>query len=588
MKKLLTILLILASSLVHAQTRPDWIDVKNKPDFDVRAYGAKPGDSADDSTAIQAAVNAAVTAGGGRVIFGSGGIYNVAKAIVVPYGNRHLTIDGGSLHTRLQCTTATSAIILQCNVPLGGYSGRCLDVLIQNLEVYGDITDEAPLAATGIDVRGGGGVYLDNLRVFGFATGVRLDGSEIDISRSTVGNCDTGIKVTDAFGADGLVSIRSCWIAGNYDHQILTENTREVRITDCNIVAVATSDTAGIVVSGNDPAKVMNVLSVERCFFESGNATNPQVLLAHPVYNARFSGCNFNETGGTGTTHRIQIASGAHEVTFDNCYAYNADKSNIWIKSTQDSKLRINITGMSGGGAPAVWTLVTDDRPIFHMNTFADTWGPPVNANRFFIKSYSGWAFQNTLTYPASSTFVATDCVQLVQTATSTATWAEWFPDTNDWGHYDNDIVFIDAIIQTTNAYDARLGIVPFICRSDGTNATDSVSLSNWLVQTIDGQHRVFFSFVMPQGYRLYSIRFGNPGGLTGAYAAERRLLYMAIHSKLMRPQDKLYWYNPSAAPTDGAWLNYDSVYFRGDEGVPSAGKMGFTYIASTSTWVDF
>lgn len=101
MKKIIGILVFICVVLCvnsgWGQTRPNWVDIRSKPVFDVREYGAKT-DGTDATDAINAAIHAAyismqpsAEAGGYyranqsvRVMLAPGGLYNIEGTILLP------------------------------------------------------------------------------------------------------------------------------------------------------------------------------------------------------------------------------------------------------------------------------------------------------------------------------------------------------------------------------------------------------------------------------------------------------------------------------------------------------------------------
>lgn len=96
MNKLLStiLILVLISSCVVAQTRPDWLDIKNKPTYDVREYGAKGDGVTDDTAKIQAAIDAAHAAGGGEVwLHGNHAVSTIGLRSGVTLRGRSASLD---------------------------------------------------------------------------------------------------------------------------------------------------------------------------------------------------------------------------------------------------------------------------------------------------------------------------------------------------------------------------------------------------------------------------------------------------------------------------------------------------------------
>lgn len=77
-------LLSLACSL-NAQTRPDWLQIANKPVIYVSDYGAVGDGVTDDTDAIDEAISA--LSGGGTLVFASGKNYHITSSLIFPYDN---------------------------------------------------------------------------------------------------------------------------------------------------------------------------------------------------------------------------------------------------------------------------------------------------------------------------------------------------------------------------------------------------------------------------------------------------------------------------------------------------------------------
>lgn len=88
LKGLCVLFLFLFSVLgANGQTRPDWLDIKNRAPKDVKQFGAKGNGSADDTAAIQAAIDS------GGAIFFPAGTYLISSPLEIRK-NRTLTMFG--------------------------------------------------------------------------------------------------------------------------------------------------------------------------------------------------------------------------------------------------------------------------------------------------------------------------------------------------------------------------------------------------------------------------------------------------------------------------------------------------------------
>lgn len=96
------------------------------PLFDVTEYGAIGNGTADDTTAIQSALNACHSAGGGTVFFPTG-TYKLTNQLIC-YSNQIIELNGSTL---LQGAQISNLLMGYCNTTIGAYDG-CHDIIVQN------------------------------------------------------------------------------------------------------------------------------------------------------------------------------------------------------------------------------------------------------------------------------------------------------------------------------------------------------------------------------------------------------------------------------------------------------------------------
>lgn len=242
MRKFLTLLLIFCCAVSSGQTRPDWLDIKNKPFVDVRNYGVK-GDGSDDYPELKAAIE-------------TGGI------IVIP-GSMTITIDAPNADAGITITKDTwiignGARIVQ-KVPSSGtpYGMIYLQATTNNLNIRIDnlFVDGADTARLGIavylDVANSGGV----LEINGCKS-ENMAGGLVDLSTAGIvsnGMFDTvsiaGCVVDDiARTASGTPSAVSATGIGVYS-ALGTTKISNCKITDITSNAASSwIDADGIVV----------------------------------------------------------------------------------------------------------------------------------------------------------------------------------------------------------------------------------------------------------------------------------------------------------------------------------------------------
>jgi hypothetical protein len=241
--------------------------------YNVKSYGALGDASHDDTTAIQAALTAVNTRGGGTVFLPKGFYKTTAPLIIYP----HTTLRGEGRKISV-IHTAHNGDGLQSTHTINTNTAVCL-----RLEDFG--LDNYPLGggtATGggfVDV-GGSFIELRNVYVRSFLQNVILDGSE----HVLITGCE--------FICDGPTEV-NVWMTNGPDHTLgyTTGFTNVVTITDCQFNATTGThirDDGGAnhnIVHNNFNAATTGIraantssLRLEGNFFES-QTTNP-VLLA--------------------------------------------------------------------------------------------------------------------------------------------------------------------------------------------------------------------------------------------------------------------------------------------------------------------
>jgi hypothetical protein len=143
--------------------------------FSVTAYGATGNGSTDDTTAIQAALNAAVAASGGAVYFPAG-TYKITSALTVPNTYNGLRICGAGIASNIVCHGNIDGFDIQA----GDYCWFD-DLLISNA---GTPTSGNAISFTGIDAW-----RIDKVKINGTWNGVYATGTGVG----------TATGITDTF-----------------------------------------------------------------------------------------------------------------------------------------------------------------------------------------------------------------------------------------------------------------------------------------------------------------------------------------------------------------------------------------------------
>jgi hypothetical protein len=132
--------------------------------FNVKSYGAKGDDSTDDTTAIQNAINACITAGGGIVYFPAGTYKVTSTLTATSSGNLNVYLYGdGPLVTIIDCHngSATDCVRYYSSATGGDDGGG-----IANLAIYGA---NAVAGCTGLHAGDVNDFHLDNVYVSNFS-----------------------------------------------------------------------------------------------------------------------------------------------------------------------------------------------------------------------------------------------------------------------------------------------------------------------------------------------------------------------------------------------------------------------------------
>ena len=200
--------------------------------FNVKDYGAVGDGTADDTAAVQAAIDAAEVVGGGTVYL-SGGIYKLSAALTITDG---IILAGAG-------KSPSSALPTDLNFT---HNGRCIiidsgsDIVIRDMYIHSAATTDDVVAVKGSSRR----ITLERLIVNGTGTtgvGVYLGADagwviESTVHQMSVVDCGTGIRVSEACTSIG---IRDCYANAN------SSAGYDIRGTYCALESCA-SDTNGL------------------------------------------------------------------------------------------------------------------------------------------------------------------------------------------------------------------------------------------------------------------------------------------------------------------------------------------------------
>jgi hypothetical protein len=237
-------------------------------DFDVTRFGARGDGKTDDSTAAQAAIDAALKAGGGRIHFPAG-IYRTTRSLRFRSGERvDVTGDGFS-----------STLLHENDEPLLLWptSVSCREVSVRHLRVECTARDKSPDSAVISCLGGVERSYFQHLLFF--TEGVRSGSgiiTETVADTTTVESCimwrigGTGLRV--ARGSE--IRIIGGRITG--DGSLRPENIGVHLVGNNGGVHVATTDLIGL----NTGMKIGQV----------GSTSNREIFLTHTTFDSSVHG----------------------------------------------------------------------------------------------------------------------------------------------------------------------------------------------------------------------------------------------------------------------------------------------------------
>jgi len=256
-------------------------------EVNVKWFGAVGDGATDDSTAIQASIDA-VTASKGIVFFPeSSSSYFIASALTVPRGVTLKGLGHDSPST-IECDTLNNDITF---ITLVGYAQ------IESLNIEGNSTTQGILVAiTGGIYTFTGNVKLKDVRITGAEVGLFINSvfnlvlDNVEVIYNVIGVDMSPLTDAGDNGYINVVSFNSCYFIGNTDYDVYANPA--VRMSDI-VFNNCTFD------PGPTIAKVYAFtsypLSFNDCYFEGGS-TVP--AFSGYLSTVGFTACYFNGTKG--------------------------------------------------------------------------------------------------------------------------------------------------------------------------------------------------------------------------------------------------------------------------------------------------
>ena len=309
--------------------------------INVRDYGAVADGVTDDTAAIQAAINAAQTAGRRLHFPGTAQFYLTSAALSVVHP---LDIGGDYGGAIIKTSSPTQNIFTLASV----------DVSMHDLKLDATVPRTA---GDYVNISSGGDVKIERVVFRNHISGIKLAGS---ISTIDIANCyfyqptaSTGVGITVSGGVD--VAIRGCLMsaAGTSPQPlagIVINGCGDCTLQDINTV----QHYSGLLINPQ-AGQIVDCVYASDCFFDTSDGYGLQVIPAGTgaVERSRFIGCWFSSHGIDGV---ILTGTGAiRGMEFHGCHAL-ANGNSGWILGNGSG---LTLTGCQAAGNTTAGVSVT-------------------------------------------------------------------------------------------------------------------------------------------------------------------------------------------------------------------------------------
>lgn len=314
MKKLLIFLLLITNVTCFGQTRPHWLDIKSKPVFDIREYGAKADDSNDDGVAINAAILAAYADKGGTVYIPKG-VFIASTTIVLP-ATYPVLIEGAGIGLTTLRATGNGESGLSAVNPTGGT--QLVGGGVRGLTISGNGTN----SNVGLHLGNVTRCSFENIYITGFKVGIAIKsawGNHFEDIHVALCREQALLTETDA---NATVFTNCEFFASTSATNVLITGGRALSFVGCAIEA----GDIGVQIFPLASARVDSI-TFDKCYFE-GNTTNDIVIGEADLDPVAINGVNiknsvFYAISGTATTS-IDIYGGS-AITVEDCQFLNGN-----------------------------------------------------------------------------------------------------------------------------------------------------------------------------------------------------------------------------------------------------------------------
>lgn len=312
--------------------------VQSSPFYDVKNYGATGDGTTDDTASIQAAINAAIAAGGGVVWFPAGTFLSSDLSM-----DRNVSILGSGQLSIVKAKAGTSSLFYySTGFGFGGY--------IADITLNGDGE-----GVNGINIEGGLLLNIDNVQVNNFTgVGIKLRGVLIGtIQNTTIWFCDIGIDADHGTTSEGDMPANLIRLVNsNIQHNStwgVKWNTGDMLIVDGGDFEVngttGNSSTGAIYIK---PYLVKLALIVRDTWFEFNNG-GADIYIDAPSSGSSYSlisGCVFVDDGGL--TYGV-YATGNNTIVCEVCEFYSDAATADFYANTGAAIYLYHCTGATGG-----------------------------------------------------------------------------------------------------------------------------------------------------------------------------------------------------------------------------------------------
>lgn len=317
-----------ASTAAGARTN---LDVQRKATFDVRDYGALCDDTADDTTAVQAAITACASAGGGTILVP--GWCKITSPLTLASSVHPDTWQGGGIHFKGISTRDSGLRATHAGILLDATPNLAAFCSFEQMSLLGP--GQASVGSICLDANIMPHLRLADVYIRGFETGAQAyDSTGWHWTNVRLWYCGTGIKL--GYNCDAMhlgAEIRNCdlgvllgWATGSYtgDSQYLSD----IKFPAGSIIAY---NTLGFRLADKEAAGVL----FDGTYFE-GNTKDGEIGVNGRsdftgATGVKFVGATFSATTSPPRPVAIDVY-GRPDIHFDGCATDGANRYTLFVE----------------------------------------------------------------------------------------------------------------------------------------------------------------------------------------------------------------------------------------------------------------